>query len=76
MLSNIYRLKQSTRKRLRVTVAILLSVMEKLIRPLTFESWFSVNRRVWNFIGDIAVFCLDIKQEFFIFNFSMFHIKI
>ena len=27
-------------------------------------------------VGDIPVFCLDIKQEFFIFHFSMFHIKV
>ena len=36
------------------------------LRPLAFESSFSVNRAL----------CLDIKEEFFIFHFSMFHIKV
>ena len=46
------------------------------IRPLAFESSFSVNRCIKDFIGNIAAFCLDIKQEFSIFHFSIIHIKV
>ena len=46
-----------------------------MVRPLAFESSFSVNCCIWDLVGNIATFCLDIKQEFFNFHFSMFHIK-
>ena len=38
------------------------------IRPIALESLFVVNRRIWDFVGDIAAFSLDIKQEVFIFQ--------
>ena len=41
---------------------------QRRIRPLAFESLFSINCRIWDFVGDTATFCLDIKQEFFIFQ--------
>ena len=47
-----------------------------MFRPFAFESSFSVNRPISDFAGDIAAFCLDIKQEFFMFQFSMFLIKV
>ena len=40
------------------------------------ESSCSVNHHIYNFVNDIAAFCLDIKQEFFIFHFSMFHTEV
>ena len=47
-----------------------------LRRPLVFESLFSINHLIYDFVGDIAAFCLDIKEELFIFHVSMFHIKV
>ena len=47
-----------------------------MLRPFAFESSFSVNRPIQDFAGDIAAFCLDVKQEFFMFQFSMFLIKV
>ena len=44
------------------------SLLPEKIRPLAFESSFSVNRRIYDFVSDITAFCLDIKQEFFIFH--------
>ena len=49
----------------------LLKMIESL-RPLAFKSSFSISCRILDFVGNIATFCLDIKQEFFIFHFSKF----
>ena len=45
----------------------------KNLRPIAFESSFSVNRCIWEFSGDIAAFCLDIKA--WIFYFSFFNVS-
>ena len=34
----------------------------------------SVSCWIKDFVGDTTTLCLDIKQEFFIFHFSMFHV--
>ena len=43
-----------------------------LRRPLLCEGLFSINHLIYDFVGDIAAFCLDIKEELLFFMFQCF----
>ena len=73
---SLLNLFKATNKESRMTSFDINLVYLLTLRPLAFENSFSPNRRIYDFVCDIAAFCLDIKQEFFIFHFSMFHIKV
>ena len=52
--------------------AVEIRTVQDYVWPLAFESWFSINRRIAQyFVGDIAIFCFDIKDKFFIFHKSL-----